>query len=169
MQLFFIILFRFFTGISASEAPEDTFPETFYYGELYDGEGASREEFEKEPANNSKAVFEDPDCDSCFIEADFSLPFPFPIPSPQWFPPPHPFCGYGASNVCHTINGNLCYSFILNYPFMTNWISSCIEIWPIFRSCTQLSVSVPISSGCYPIGAPCLCGFPGYYEAGHIF
>ena len=176
MKLFLIALFVFFTGICIAEDLERGFQEGLDHEEPYTAEEVSWEEFEKESADYQKTVFEDSDCDSCFIEADhpFPLPFPFPFPLPppqfpplHWFPPP-PHCVYGAGEVCHTINGNMCYTFILNYPFMTHWISSCIEVWPIFRAC-QLSVSVPISSGCYPTGTPCLCGFPGYHEAGYIF
>lgn len=170
----FLIAFLLFTGVCAAEESETNFPEALYYEEPYEVEKAPRADLKRESGTCQETVFEDPDCDSCFIEANHLLPFPlpplhFPPPPPHWFPPhPHSFCGHGASEVCQTINGNMCYSFILNYPFMTNWITSCIEVWPIFRYCSQLSVPVPIFSGCYLIGTPCLCGFPGYYEAGHI-
>ena len=121
------------------------------------------------------AVLEDSECDSCLMKAHHFPPvFPQPpIHLPYY--PPHtypPTCGYGASSICYTMNGNVCNSFIINYPVMTSWLSSCIHVWPFFRTCSQISgpgFGVPVlSSGCHFSGTPCLCGFFGYYEAGNI-
>ena len=149
MKLLYIIFIGFFAGICIAE--------------------------ERENPSNLNAVWEDSECDSCLTKAHHVPPV-FPQPPIHIPYPPHTHfpstCGYGASPICHTVNGNFCNSFIINYPVMNNWLSSCIQIWPFFRSCTQFSgpgATAPVlSSGCHFSGTPCLCSFFGYYEAGNI-
>ncbi|MCY4512869.1 MAG: hypothetical protein OXB86_04195 [Bdellovibrionales bacterium] len=177
MKSFCVIFIGLCMGLFVTKGWSSFPPETKYMEE-----DTLPTEFEERQRNNPDAAFEEEECDSCFMEAQQQFPpfFPSPhppFPHPPFFPSPHPppihpVCGYGASNFCMTMNGHMCLSFIINYPMMTNWLSSCIQVWPFFRSCMQLSgpgTNVPvISSGCYPRGTPCLCNFVGYYEAGNI-